>query len=121
MREQQNKQPEVPQMSLQFGKIERDKGLAQAVTHANEDSWGWSDKAYDLFKKWLAEKKVGDQFMIEDFRVDIFGKLEEPPSRRSFGGLTGKGVRDSLIEKAGYGQVKNVRAHATPVTIWKKK
>lgn len=116
-----DKKPEIPQMSLEFGRIERDKGLAQAIDHADESSWGWSDKAYDMFKVWIKNKPDGYEFMTEDFRVDIFGKIDDPPSLRAFGGISGRAVRDGLIEKAGYRQVKNVKAHAANAALWKKK
>jgi len=58
--------------------------------------------------------------MIEDFRTDLTVKLDDPPSLRAFGGISGRAVRDGLITKVGYQQVKNVKAHAANAALWKK-
>ncbi len=108
------------QLNIEFSKKARDKGIERAVAHADKEVDSWSHDAYEAFKNWLAAKEQGETFLIEDFREAVAQTLEDPPSRRAFGFLPLKAAKDGLITKAGYGKVKNVKAHLTPASLWSK-
>lgn len=98
-------------------------GMELAVETANAEHPKWSERCWQLFYQWLNKKPRYHQFMIEDFRIDLYryDLIEKPKSDRAFGFLTGKAVRRGLIESCGTQKVKNRKAHATPAGLWRKK
>lgn len=96
----------------------RDKGIENAVNHAEKAQEGWKEQAWNTFCQYL--KEVKDTFQIEDFREWAQGKLSDPPSLRAFGFLPLKATKLNLIVRAGYAKVKNKKAHLTPSAVWKK-
>jgi len=93
----------------------RDRGIEQAVSHAGQK---WTDQAYQfllLFCNGHAE------FMAEDVRRASKGCVPEPPSKRAWGGVIVRASKAGLIERVGYRQVKNAKAHCTPAAVWRRK
>jgi hypothetical protein len=93
-----------------------ERGMNQAVDHADRVSPEWSERAYDkLFEyAWL-----GVDFMTEDVRLwaEQVG-LDSPPDNRAWGAVVNKAVREHLIERVGYGNAKT--GHMRPMPIWRK-
>lgn len=98
-------------------------GLSLAVETAEKKEKGWQKRCWQLFLWWLRYKKRYSEFMIEDFRIDMYAKdlLEPPPSERAYGFISKRGVKYGWIEFSRIGKVKNKKAHATPVNVWMKK
>jgi hypothetical protein len=94
-------------------------GLYVAVNNAGPD---WSERCWELFKRWISKKPVGFEFQVERFRADLykFNMIEKPPSERAFGFISKRAVKEGLIECAGTGKCANVKAHSTPVNKWRK-
>jgi hypothetical protein len=97
-------------------------GLQMAVSAADRKYPKWSDRCWDLFKRWLSKKERGFQFLIEDFREAVYKwkMIEKPKSDRAFGFISQRAIREKLIVNAGTRKVKNAKAHATPANLWKK-
>lgn len=96
-----------------------EEGMQRAIDNANAKNDNWSDTAYAHFLQWLYKLPLHSKFMIEDFR-EAAKVLPPPPSNRAFGGLVKRAVNDKLIQHAGHGKTKNVKAHGTPASIWRK-
>jgi hypothetical protein len=110
----------MSQLDISFGKKLRDAGIQQAVDHANEDSWYWSQKAYE--KLLLFIENHPEPFLAEQARdyAERSG-LEIPPSLRSWGSIIVKAVKEGKIIRVGYSQVSNAKAHRANSSLWKKK
>lgn len=95
----------------------KEQGIEQAVRHANEVSYKWSDRALIIFKDFL--KTCQSPFMAENFReyAEKNG-LEQPPSKRAFGGIMCKAKGLGWIKSVGLGQVSNPFAHKAFASIW---
>ncbi len=94
----------------------RDKGIKQAVNNANNAHDKWSDKAYNFLVSYI---KSQHEFMTEDVRVASEKEIPKPPSNRAWGGIILRAVRAGLIIRDRFSNVKNVKAHKTPATVWR--
>jgi len=108
----------MKQPNLFTGAQLRDKGIKQAIDHADQKDSKWSEKAYKFLTAYIGS--CGRDFMVEDVRraADWAG-LTEPPSKRAWGGIIVRAKKAGLISRAGFRQVKNPKAHCTPATVWK--
>lgn len=115
------------QSTIEFDVIQGAKlataGMELAVETANAEHPKWSERCWQLFYQWLNRKPRYFEFMVEDFRKYVYeyDLLEKPKSERSFGILSGMALRRNLIEFSRMDKVKNVKAHRTPVHVWRKK
>ena len=94
----------------------RDKGIEQAINNANDTHDKWSDKAYKFLVDYT---KSQYEFMTEDVRIASEKEIPKPPSNRAWGGIILKASRAGLINKVGFSNVKNAKAHCTPATVWR--
>jgi len=97
-----------------------EKGLHEAVAHANAEHPGWKERCWKIFVEWVTNKPPGYHFMIEDFRLYVacHKKIEKPPSLRSFGFLSKRANELGLIQHAGIEKTKNKTAHGANASIW---
>ena len=94
----------------------RDKGIKKASDNANNTHDKWSDKAYDFLLKYI---KYQNQFMTEDVRVASEKAIPKPPSNRAWGSVILKAAKSGLINRVGFANVKNAKAHKTPASVWR--
>ena len=94
----------------------RDKGIKQAINNANDTHEKWSEKAYKFLTDYI---KSHHEFMTEDVRVASEKKIPIPPSNRAWGGIVIRASKAGLISRVGFSNVKNVKAHRTPATVWR--
>ena len=94
----------------------RDKGIKQAINNANDTHEKWSEKAYKFLVSYI---KSQDEFMTEDLRLASEKEIPKPPSNRAWGGIILRAVRAGLITRDRFSNVKNVKAHKTPATVWR--
>ena len=94
----------------------RDKGIKQAVDNADNTHEKWSDKAYRFLVNYI---KSQNEFMTEDLRLASEKEIPKPPSNRAWGGIILRAVRAGLITRDRFSNVKNVKAHKTPATVWR--
>jgi hypothetical protein len=100
---------------LEFGWQLRDAGIAQAEESANQKTENWTQLAYSFLLEFM---RSNDEFMAEDVRLASEGKVEPPPSNRAWGGIFVRAVKEGLIRRKGFRNVKNAKAHCTPATLW---
>ena len=94
----------------------RDKGIKQAINNANDTHEKWSEKAYKFLTDYI---RSHHEFMTEDVRVASEKKIPIPPSNRAWGGIILRASKAGLITRVGFSNVKNVKAHKTPASIWR--
>ena len=94
----------------------RDKGIKQAIDNADDTHERWSEKAYKFLTNWI---KTQYEFMTEDVRLASEKEIPKPPSNRAWGGIVVRAARAGLINKVGFSNVKNPKAHKTPASIWR--
>jgi hypothetical protein len=117
----------VRQATIQFdaqrGEELARAGMELAVETANAEHPKWSERCWKLFWQWLNKKPRYHEFMIEDFRQDLYkyDLIEKPKSDRAYGFLSKRAVKQGLIMHAGTAKVKNSNAHGTPANVWVKK
>ena len=109
---------------MKTGEELKEIGIKKAVSHADQVTEKWSEKAYEKLKLFLSREINTTQnfeFMTEQFREFCeVTYLDDPPSLRAFGGIMAKAAKAGLIERIGYDNVTNPKAHATPATIWRR-
>jgi hypothetical protein len=103
------------QLDIFTSQILRDKGIQQAINHADQVKPLWSEQAYNCLLNYI---RYNDEFMTEDVREASKHQLSEPPSARAWGGIIVKAVKCGLIYRKGFKNVSNVKAHCTPATLW---
>lgn len=106
------------QLNISFARQARDKGIKQAVDHANSVDVGWSEKVYALLKDFV--KSYSGPFQFESFRLSIAGLVPEPPHKRAFGAIAAKAAREGLIRRVGYAPVKSVNCHRANASVWRR-
>lgn len=109
---------------IKEGQALREKGLQEAIDHANGVSPQWSQRAYNVAVDYVKnELQSGQPFKTEDIRVWAYlhDKLPKPPNERAWGGVCGRMAGNGLIEKIGNTTVVNPKAHGAIATLWKKK
>jgi hypothetical protein len=94
----------------------RDKGIKKALDNANNTHDKWSDKAYNFLLKYI---KYQYEFMTEDVRVASEKAIPKPPSNRAWGSVILRASRSGLINRVGFANVKNAKAHKTPASVWR--
>jgi hypothetical protein len=105
--------------NIDQGRLNRDAGIERAVKHADSEIPNWGIRVYELFKKFLEVRST--PFLIEDFRDWSNGKIDQPPSLRSYGFIAPKAAKEGLIEKLKTVNVKNTTAHRCFASEWIKK
>jgi hypothetical protein len=95
-----------------------EQGIKQAVDNANNVNEGWSDVAYNFLLEFI-DYYWFDTFMTEEVRAHAHGVVPVPPSKRAWGGIIRKAVKEGLIKRDSYKSVKNPKAHSTPATLWR--
>lgn len=94
----------------------RNEGMAIASDHAEACYNGWNDVAYNFLVSFLSTRST---FMTEDVREASDGIVPNPPSNRAWGSVVVRAAKNGLIERIGYGEVSNKKAHCTPASIWR--
>lgn len=107
------------QTQIELADLLKEDGIERSLNHANQESPNWSDRALTLLKEFLTY--CSTPFMTENFRAyaQKMG-LEEPPSKRAFGGVITKAKGLGWIKSVGLGPVSNPTAHRAFASIWEK-
>lgn len=107
------------QHQIDFGRVNRDKGIKKSADSAGI---GWCERAFRFLKWYIHTGDLKKHFIIEDVRSlaksTVF--LEDPLSLRSWGSVTQRAVREGLIKRVGYTQVRNPRANMATASVWRK-
>jgi len=94
----------------------RDIGIKTALDNADSTHDKWSDRAYIFLLNYIKSHR---EFMTEDVRVASEKEIPIPPSKRAWGGIVLRASKAGLIERIGFSNVKNIKAHRTPATVWR--
>lgn len=106
-------------LDIKQARVERDKGIEKAITHADETVDQWSNRAFVFLLKFL--NNHNGPFMAEEVRsYAALMDFELPPSNRAWGAIVLKAVRNGLIERCGIQQVKNKKAHCANAALWRQ-
>jgi len=106
----------MTQAELNFsGEDLRDRGMQQAIDHADEVVDGWSAIALKFVMYYALNNRT---FSGEQVRAASRGLVPEPPHLRAWGGVMMKAARRGIIRKCGYVQVENPKCHKTPASLW---
>ncbi len=107
------------QTQIELADYLKEEGIERAVNHANEVTPNWSDRAASLLKEFISVCHT--PFMAENFREYAEKQgLEEPPSKRAFGGVITRAKSMGWIKSIGFGLTHNPLAHRTPASLWIK-
>jgi hypothetical protein len=104
------------QLSMDLSKKLKEDGMQRAVDHANTVTTGWSEKAFDFLKGYIA---INPLFMTEDVRYASQGIVPSPPSQRAWGYVIRRAVQEGLIFRHDIKPVKNIKAHRANASVWK--
>lgn len=107
------------QLNIFQSSANRDEGIALAIDHADSNPVKWSDSAYEFLKKFLSNHN--GPFMVEEIRS--YAALMDfplPPNARAWGGIIVRAAGDGIVERCGYQQTRNVKAHRTPAALWRQ-
>lgn len=113
-----NSQTEFPaptQLDLFSGAEKRDKGIAQAINHADAVSPGWSKDAFLFLLNYM---RTHSEFMGEEVRTASEGILPEPPDKRAWGAIMVRAVKSGLLVRKEYRSVTNPKAHKSICSVW---
>lgn len=98
----------------------KNEGIDRAVTKADNDNPGWSERAYQFFVNKFLLIKNGP-FMAEEFRsYCALTDFTLPDNARAFGGVIKRAAANGIIERVGFQNTKNKKAHLTPATLWRQ-
>lgn len=102
-------------VDLAFAEAER--GMNQALAHAEQVETGWGDVAYLFLQKYAREH--AEPFTALDVRTaaSAWG-LSDPPTPKAFGGVFQRASRAGVIRKIGY--APHAERHASPTVLWSR-
>lgn len=105
------------QLNIEDAMKARDAGIEKAVTHANQVTPDWSERAFELLKHFL-QNHCG-QFQCEEIRA--FAAMVDfplPPSARSWGHIMVRAMKEGLIRMIDNGPTRNKKAHRARAGIY---
>lgn len=105
-------------MQLSFDDYEatraREVGIKQAVDHANEAKYGWSDEAYGWLRRYA---KLHKQFISEHATMWAAEQgFRSPTDPRAWGQVFRRGAKEGIIVRIGH--ATSLRRHKSPTVLW---
>lgn len=93
------------------------EGIEQAVDHADQVSPGWSDRAFEMVKRYPNVLP----FFVQDLREWAHDNgLEDPPSNRAWGGVIKRANHAGLVKFVEYKPKPHEGQHNQPAAVWQK-
>lgn len=109
-----------PVLDERQAREQKNIGIDRAVKKADNDSPGWSDRAYKFFVEKFLLIENGP-FMAEKFRAYCAAvDFDLPDNARAFGGVIKRAAAAGIIVRVGFQPTKNKKAHLTPATLWRQ-
>jgi len=98
------------------GEVLRDRGMKKAADNAEMKVPGWAAMALESVRKYPYKT-----FRAEEVRVWAYSEgLPRPPHGRAWGGVMATANRLGIVQRGGFQNVSNPKAHRTPATLWEK-
>ena len=104
------------------GEILRDRGIQQAIDHADAVEPSWSDMAYEATISFIgSHMRSGDSFTMEYIRLQLTesNMISKPPDARAWGGIMRRLAKAGYIMKDGFIPAESAIAHRCPKQIWR--
>lgn len=92
----------------------RDEGMASSANHAETDTPGWGELAYQIIQQISYLRVMPGWTMEQASQVAYARGLEVPAERRAWGSVTQRLIRDGIIEPVGYARA------ASSNSSWKR-
>ncbi|TAM22380.1 MAG: hypothetical protein EPN60_16945 [Nevskiaceae bacterium] len=105
------------QLPLDFAtaRRRRDSGIARAADHADAETPGWTDIAFEFLE--ACAKVRAAPFLAEDvIEMAKAAHLPEPPDGRAWGGVFQRAARRGVISKIGFAPAKT--SNCSPKVQW---
>lgn len=91
----------MSQLALDLAVSRGKTGMKRAADHADNDSPGWTERAYQALRSYVEGRLHSETFTIEQAR-EVAGLLvDEPPDGRAWGAVTQRAIRAGLIVRTG--------------------
>jgi len=97
------------------GMARRDKGMAKALTHAEDVEEDWGEKALKFLHQYA---KTHREFSGEAVRAASRDKVLRPPSLRAWGAIMVGGLKAGWIRQISFTKVKTPTSHMANAAWW---
>lgn len=104
-------------IDFEAARLARDAGIAAAADHAERETPGWKDLAYDVFVDYARHNA---EFLTEDVRF-ANPQLPQPPDKRAWGHVAIRAVKAGVIEHGGFAKAKDAKVHCSVNTLWRSR
>lgn len=94
------------------------RAINQAVAAADRASEGWSDRALDFIKLFVASHQGKHVTGYEIVQRSVACKVEQPQNPRAWGGPIQRAARLGLLVKHGTVPDPNPERHGSDVPLW---
>lgn len=108
--------------AIREGQQLKEQGIKKALDHADVAFPSWTERAYSVLIDYLNDPNSNSKFKAEDIRLwaKLKDKIEDPPSKRAWGGIILRAKYNGLIQSCGITNVVNPKAHRANCTLWQK-
>ncbi len=107
-----------PVLDERQAREQKNIGIERAVMKADNDSPGWSDRAYKFFVEKFLLNHNGP-FMGEDFRsYCALMDFDMPKNNRAFGGLFVRAKGAGIIKSLGKKETRSKKSHRANAEVW---
>lgn len=95
----------------------RDIAMQMAVERADRDQAGWSEKALDAVRLFVAKHR-GEQFLAEAIRewCEQAQVVKAPSNERAWGAVMRRAAKEGCVRKVGYAPSHS--SNLSPKTLW---
>lgn len=111
------------QLAMNFeARAQRDAGIEQAVSHAEEVDPTWAERAYQFLLAYIdGQRLAGVRTVVsEDVRAYAHGLgLPVPPSNRAWGGPMMRARRAGLLVRHGITEARDPKCHCGVRNVWR--
>ena len=100
---------------FESGKMKRDKGMAQALKHAEDTEDDWGGQARKFLHQYA---KTHKEFSGEMVRIASRDIIPRPPHLRAWGAIIVGGLKAGWIRQIGFTKVKTPTSHMANAAWW---
>lgn len=111
------------QLAMNFeARAQRDAGIEQAVSHAEDVEPAWTERAYQFLLAYIDHQRIAGSTTLtsEDVRAYAHGLgLPVPPSNRAWGGPLLRARRAGLLVRHGITEARDPGCHMGIRNVWR--
>lgn len=105
-------------MDFETARRRRDSGMARAADHANAETPGWTEAAFEFLEA-CAKVRAAPFLAEEVIEMAKAAHLAPPPDGRAWGGVFRRAARSGVIAKAGFAPAKT--SNCSPKVLWQSR